>query len=359
MATIGDFFSRADFKDKKRVAARLENPKKATLPDLYYYQMDINPRPNIPPSVYLLEGMDAAKIQPKGRVLVNYSKTDWLNSNSNYEENFESFSSGEYSGKATPVPVNMTRWDQFSLDKLGPKPKALKIFEDSTIERGNSRARRVYMLAAFCLLNKAGTLKGWKTNGHNIASLLVSDAGEVLSWGVNDGSYRHAEVNTLISYFLRNRAAAGLPKKSVLFTTLKPCLMCSQFVKSTWDTGDIKVWYGMTDSGESGGTPLLGSKASTFKGETVAEGDEEFPDVTTGTKPVQVAKGPVKVGLTTELNKEEKKRKGSAADWVDTSSDIAQLFKAAHEKFVKKAGKIDRDDGPMKQVLDYLSPWLL
>jgi tRNA(Arg) A34 adenosine deaminase TadA len=126
------------------------------------------------------------------------------------------------------------------------------------------------MLAAFCLLKKAGTLKGWLSNGHNIASLLVSNEGEVLSWGVNDGGFRHAEVNTIISYFMKNDKRTSLPPKSVLFTTLKPCQMCSKYIKGTWGAGNIKVWFGMQDTGASGGTPLLGSKAEEFTGENVS-----------------------------------------------------------------------------------------
>ena len=84
-----------------------------------------------------------------------------------------------------------------------------------------------------------------QSQGHNIGSLLVSEDGEVLSWGVNDGSYRHAEVNTLVNYYLKNPGASRLPKRSVLFTTLKPCAMCSTYIKESWDApGEARMRSG-------------------------------------------------------------------------------------------------------------------
>lgn len=358
MPTIGEFFNRPEFKAKV-VAARLENPKRGFLPKLFYHAFD-NARV-IPPSVYVVESMDVSKIQPKGKVMVNYTPTTWLNSNSELELPFTR-GAGETYGNAVPITVNMTRWDQFSLAKLGPKPKGVSIYDDTT-SRGSSRARRVYLLAAFCLLKKRGALKGFKSQGHNIASLLVGNDGEVLSWGVNDGAFRHAEVNTIISYFLRNDRASSLPKKSVLFTTLKPCQMCSTYIKSSWGTGEIMIWFGMKDSGMSGGTPLLGGKAKEFGGEDLEydiwkDWTEEEMNVV-GTKPVNVQGKSGKVDLNKELNTQEGKRgRKSAADWVDTSTEIAELFDAAHAKFVKKATKGGREEGPMKEALEHLGPWI-
>jgi tRNA(Arg) A34 adenosine deaminase TadA len=357
MPTIAEFFDQPDIKGKF-VAARLSNPKSGFQPDLHYHVFASSQV--IPPSVYVIESMEAGKVQPKGKTMVNYAPTTWLNANGVQEEAFGGRGLETY-GTAKPITVNMERWGQFSLAKLGPKPKSVSIYDDTT-SRGSSRARRVYMLASFCLLKLAGTLKGWKSNGHNIASMLVADDGEVLSWGVNDGAFRHAEVNTIISYFLRNDRAASLPKKSVLFTTLKPCQMCSNYIKSSWGTGEIKIWFGMKDSGMSGGTPLLGDKAQEFGGEDVEydiwkDWTEEEMDVS-GTKPVNVQGKGGKIDLTAALDREEGKRTKSAADWVDTSSEIADLFNAAHDKFVKKANKGGREEGPMKEALAHLGPWL-
>lgn len=358
MPTIGEFFNQPAIKGKV-VAARLANPKAGLQPDLYYHTFDA--ARVIPPSVYVIESMEAGKIQPKGKAMVNYPLTGWLNANGVQEEAFGPRSTETY-GTAKAIKVDMTRWDQFSIAKLGPKPKTVSIYEDTT-SRGSSRARRVYLLAAFSLLKKRGTLKGFKSQGHNIASLLVAEDGQVLSWGVNDGAFRHAEVNTLISYFLRNDRATSLPKKSVLFTTLKPCSMCSTYIKSSWGTGEIMVWYGMKDSGMSGGTPLLGEKSKEFGGEDIEFDlwkdwtEEEMNYV--GTKPVNVEGKAGKVDLTGQLNVEEGKRgRKSAADWVDTSSEIAELFEAAHAKFVKKATKVGREDGPMKEALEHLAPFI-
>ena len=80
MPTIREFFDKADIKGKV-VAARLENPRRPSDPaNLYYHAVDS--LGTIPPSVYLIEGMTAGKINCKGSVLVNYHPVEWINANS-------------------------------------------------------------------------------------------------------------------------------------------------------------------------------------------------------------------------------------------------------------------------------------
>lgn len=353
---VSDFFAT---KTGKVVAARLQNNTN----NLFYYEM--NAMGVLPPSVYLHAYMEANKKHPKGKVMVNYPAVGgWINMNNQLEYLYNSpeYLNLTYEGTPQLIRPDVSHWDQFDLVKLGAKPNLTSIYEN-IITASNSKARRIYMLATFCLLKRAGLIYKSRTLGHNIGSMLVTKNGEVLSWGVNTGGHRHAEVNTLIGYFLRNPRETKLPVESVLFSTLKPCEMCSTFIKQASNADRTRVWYGMMDEGGSGSTPLLGNMSSTFTGgeieldvfELMSEaGTLESATLATGTKPVQVRQGENNVNLYDTLNATGSgSRKMSAADWVDKSKDVIALIEAAVTKFDKKADKA-RDDGPVKNVIAYL-----
>lgn len=357
---VRDFFAG---KNKKKVAARLGN--RGSL--LYFYEVDrVGP---VPPSVFLNASMVQARIQPKGKTMVNYSTNSWVNQNTPLEYRYDSpeYLNAEYQGEPVPlIDPDMSHWEQFGLDSLGAPPNLPSIYEEE-IPVAQSKARRIYMLATFCLLKKAGFVYQDRSLGHNIGTMLVSRDGTVLSWGVNTGDYRHAEVNTLIGYFLRNPHETHLPPDSVLFSTLKPCQMCSTFIKNAWNGGKTRVWYGMMDEGGSGSTPLLGKQSTTFTGgdieldiwELLSEsGTLDTAIKAKGTKPVQVSYKGAKVDLYDKLSKSGgKTRKMSAADWVDKSPEVIALLNAAVAKFQGKADKA-RDDGPLRNVLLYLKDFV-
>lgn len=366
-AKVVSFF---ESKRTKKVAACLGK----TDNNLYYYEAnDLKP---IPPSVYLHEALRENNIVPKDkRILVNYPTDLWVNQNTYLEIPYTDVDNDKFKAEKKLNP-SMAHWNQFSLDKLGEKPNLTSIYEEK-VTATNSKARRIYMLATFCLLKKRGFVNKDKTLGHNIGTMLVSKQGEILAWGVNTGKYRHAEVNTLISYFLRNSSQTNLPVDSVLFSTLKPCRMCSTYISQAWNGGKTRIWYGMMDEGGSGSTPLLGSQSSEFTGadleldvlELLSEsGTLDTAIKATGTKPVQVKLGDHKVSLSEKLNSsgngnrtKETKKGGvsylSAADWVDSSQEVINLIEAAITKFQGKADKA-RDDGPIKRVLAYLKEFV-
>ncbi|MGF6604421.1 tRNA(Arg) A34 adenosine deaminase TadA [Paraburkholderia sp. GAS448] len=359
MPKVSAFFAK---KTTKKVAARISNRDGG----LYFYEVDtLGP---VPPSVFLHASMLEARIQPKGKIMVNYPTDSWVNQNNPLEYPYDSpeYSNTEYRGEPQLLTPNMKHWNQFSLDKLGAPPNLPSIY-DEEIPAAHSRARRIYMLATFCLLKKLGFVYTDRTLGHNIGTMLVSRTGKVLSWGVNTGEYRHAEVNTLVGYFLRNPTETNLPVDSVLFSTLKPCRMCSTFINQAWNGGKTRVWYGMMDEGESGATPLLGTQSTKFTGgeleldvwELLSEsGTLDSAIKAKGTKPVQVAYQGGKVDLYDKLSKSGgSTRKMSAADWVDKSPEVVALLNAAVTKFQGKAGKA-RDDGPIKSVLLYLKDFV-
>ncbi|SAL13226.1 Cytidine and deoxycytidylate deaminase zinc-binding region [Caballeronia choica] len=360
MPKVSAFFAT---KTKKKVAARISNKDSS----LYYYEVDtLGP---VPPSVFLHASMAASKTQPKGKIMVNYPTDSWVNQNNQLEFAYDSpdYINTEYRGEPKRcMPPDMKHWDQFGLTKLGTPPNLPSIY-DEEVPAAHSKARRIYMLATFCLLKKLGFVYTDRTLGHNIGTMLVSKTGKVLSWGVNTGEYRHAEVNTLIGYFLRNPTETNLPVESVLFSTLKPCRMCSTFINQAWNGGKTRVFYGMMDEGESGGTPLLGTQSTKFTGgeleldvwELLSEsGTLDSAIKAKGTKPVQVTHKGGKVDLYDKLSKSGgSTRKMSAADWVDKSPEVVELLNAAVNKFQGKAGKA-RDDGPIKSVLSYLKEFV-
>lgn len=380
MATVQAFFDRMKGKD---VAARLSPaPGYHGTYDLFYYVGDATGR--IPPAVYLEQGMEESREPVYKKILVNYDLTgSWIVRNSEVAIPFAAQATDVYDQVVQIKAPKMSHWNPFSLKGLGPKPNLSSIY-GSKVSYGESRARRVYMLATFCLIKRMGyvgkTSERKANSGHNIGAILVSRDGEVLAWGVNTGGYRHAEVNTLISYFLRNKGAKTLPEGAVLFSSLKPCDMCSTFIKESWNGGEAQVWYGMMDEGGSGSSPVLGDKASAFTpGDTdldafdlLAEGGTLDTAIkTTGTKPVLVHKDGKKVDLTQSLDKSGMDPSGknqrlkpkasgagftrlSAADWVDYSDEVYKLIEAAAAKFQAKADKTGRDDGAMKRVLDHL-----
>lgn len=360
MPKVSEFFAT---KARSVVAARLSNKGS----NLYYYEMDALGM--LPPSVYLHAYMEKQGIQAKGKIMVNYDITgSWINMNTKLEYPFGSddYRDTVYAGTPVAIHPDMSHWNQFGLAKLGTKPNLTSIYEETLIP-ANSKARRVYMLATFCLLKRAGLVHKTRTLGHNIGALLVTKTGEVLSWGVNTGNHRHAEVNTLINYFLKNPRETSLPVDSVLFSTLKPCAMCSTFIKQAASANRTRVWYGMMDEGGSGSSPLLGNMSTEFTGgdlgidaiELLSEkGTLDSATVMHGTKPVQVNIGSGKVNLYDMLTASGgKTRKMSAADWVDKSVDVYELIEAAAAKFGKKADKA-RDDGPVKSVLAYLNDFV-
>lgn len=91
-------------------------------------------------------------------------------------------------------------------------------------------------------------------DGNPIACILVSNTGEILSWGVNTtlgkekDPIRHAEVNAVGAYFLKHPDKTHLPENSVLFTSLKSCHMCAGIIyDSKKSEFPIEVKYAQTD----------------------------------------------------------------------------------------------------------------
>lgn len=110
----------------------------------------------------------------------------------------------------------------------------------------NGRLLRYYQLATYALVTRAEA-------GSPIAAMMVSDDGRILSAAVNNGDWRHAETSMLLHYFMKNQNAQTIPPRSIIFSTLCPCVMCTAYM-ATWNTSadPAVIFFGQMDPGKSG-----------------------------------------------------------------------------------------------------------
>ncbi len=78
----------------------------------------------------------------------------------------------------------------------------------------------------------------------SVGSLLAGPSGQVLSWGVDMSALNHAEVTTLKRY-LRTGEVPGQNLR--LYTSLKPCYMCSGWIRDIFSGNHVTVVSGQLD----------------------------------------------------------------------------------------------------------------
>ncbi|CAM4506948.1 cytidine/deoxycytidylate deaminase family protein [Corallococcus exiguus] len=115
-------------------------------------------------------------------------------------------------------------------EKLSPTGK--KLFDD------------IFLLAAFVLGSEL--FDGEKP--HTVGALLVSEAGDLLSWGIDESACIHAETSTLklLTQELRNGMREELESCRV-YTSLEPCFMCAGLLAEFGATRKLAVVYGQVD----------------------------------------------------------------------------------------------------------------
>jgi tRNA(Arg) A34 adenosine deaminase TadA len=218
--------------------------------------------------------------------------------------------------------------------------------------KGLERCLRYYMLATYALL---GLCKHMGYNGGNfVAALMVSDTGEILSYGVNSGSYHHAEVNMLLSYFSRNPTDTKFPSKTIVFSSLTPCEQCTGYLVAT-KPADCVIYFGQEDTGSYGSAGKSISKA-----------------ISDETKPVHVAP----LARSTVKKAEIDKRMASCVDankpniakQIGDSANAEQYLKAAveeiHHKVTKSRGAASdpteaAEQAVKEKVLLYITEFLI
>jgi tRNA(Arg) A34 adenosine deaminase TadA len=85
----------------------------------------------------------------------------------------------------------------------------------------------------------------------DIAALLISPVGTVLSYGINSNSKNktlHAEVN-LVQRLYREKGFK-IPEGSILYSTHKPCKMCAGMIYQWSEVpGSLQVYYSVEETG--------------------------------------------------------------------------------------------------------------
>jgi len=231
---------------------------------------------------------------------------------------------------------------------------------------GLQRALRYYMLAAYAIVDISGqeAFNGLK---HYIGSLLVADNGQILAAGIHTGSYRHAEVSTLISYFRDNSTAAGLPTRAILFSTLTPCKQCTTYLQSTM-AHDTVIYFGQPDTGKFGRagkaiSSQLSEKTKPLMGRVKAPPTPDVGPSETdlGVVVPSTASGVRKIEIDTSLTSVMVAKK-SIGEQLGSAQDSRDILRSASDALIHKAlkdRKSDNDEEAVKQaVLQYVTGWL-
>lgn len=93
----------------------------------------------------------------------------------------------------------------------------------------------------------------------DVAALLVSKSGKILSWALNTNSLNrtlHAELNLIQDYYAQTNSP--IPAGSKIFVTLKPCKMCAGVIWTcSEDPLSIQVYYSQFDPGRNARSTIL------------------------------------------------------------------------------------------------------
>ena len=207
---------------------------------------------------------------------------------------------------------------------------------------------RLYMAAAYRILRAKQTPNG----RDGVAALLVDTTGKILSWGVKNPSHPalHGETTALLGY------GGYLPPNARMYTTLKPCKMCSGWI-TTLSGGNHRVYYGQgdptsaalnTDLDRSGTNALLSGQRG------VAGVRGIVPLSSTGAK--------YDITLAEMLDQDYQDVKGSIIDFAtsDTARDDYRRSNRMFEAKIRKYADDHRTDKNRNvwSVLSYLTGFL-
>jgi len=172
---------------------------------------------------------------------------------------------GDGSLLVEPVPMTTRRWPERVVGTGGPAPLSGGLHAAALSSAGNTertgtdggpdvagltRSLRHYTLATRTLIASSAS-SGFAGVHDHVGAILISDAGAILAAGINTGSYRHAEVSLLLSWFRDHPQARTLPAKSIVISTLTPCRQCTRYL-SLAKAPDTLIRFDEADAGRSG-----------------------------------------------------------------------------------------------------------
>jgi tRNA(Arg) A34 adenosine deaminase TadA len=286
---------------------------------------------------------------------------------------------GDGSSMVTPVLQTTKKWPRqlSALALPAPLPegglhaaaaglsKALDLPADSR-EKGLARALRYSMLATYALvdISAAEAYEGLK---NFVGALLVSDKGQILAAGINTGSFRHAEVSMLLTYFRNNPAATKIPENSVIFSTLTPCKGCTGYL-SVAKSSNCVIYFGQEDTGKDGRAGnAISTQISKSTKEPLGQSKAALPGAA---EPGKVSgEGVVSVGSASGVYKIQVDKglsscmgDGSIATQIGTARNAREVLNSASEALIQKMLKT-RSSGTLESavktaVLQHIGQWL-
>lgn len=236
-------------------------------------------------------------------------------------------------------------------------------------KKGLARALRYYMLATYSLVD-ISSAEGYEGLKNYVGALLVSDQGQILAAGINTGSFRHAEVSMLLSYFRNNPTATKVPENSVIFSTLTPCKGCTGFLSVTKSSNCV-IYFGQEDTGKDG---KVGKKISTQLSEKtkapVGRSKEKLPgEIDTDDTEDTEGTGVVAIGTASEIHKVQVDKgltscmgAGSIATQIGKAKHAKEVLRSGSEALIHKMLKTraakDTESEVKQAVLTYIGQWL-
>lgn len=215
---------------------------------------------------------------------------------------------------------------------------------------GTRTVHRMYMAAAFTLLRHKHT----SGDRDGVVALVVDKTGNIISWGQKNPGVTcwHGETSAIL------RLGGTLPAGCCIYSTLKPCLMCSGLIYSA-SKGTAKVFWGQHDPGRSAEGTVLDSQK---KGQ-VLDGHKDHKNVAraliVGNNKSSLAKT-----LQTSFERQQYKPSGerSTIDYITTDATKNFLIQA-QDALVNKFNKYNKPDAPegnknTQQVVNYLIRFL-
>lgn len=233
-------------------------------------------------------------------------------------------------------------------------------------KKGLARALRYYMLAAYSLVDISSE-ESYEGLRNYVGALLVSDQGKILAAGINTGSYRHAEVSMLLSYFRDNPTATTIPERSIIFSTLTPCRGCTGYLSAARSTDSV-IYFGQEDTGKDG---KVGARISAQLSAKTKEPHGQSKDILPGSVDVEDVGGDgvVSGGSISSIHKIQVDKglascmgEGSIATQIGKAKESRALIRSSSDALVHKMLKSrqggDDEHAVKDAVLHYIGQWL-
>lgn len=254
-----------------------------------------------------------------------------------------------FSVPGSPGPVMDIRVER-------PTGTNLEGTKDYATTAGTRTVPRLYMAAAYVVLGNHNKIpQGSRKEREGVVGVVTDRKGKIVSWGLKnqDVDCWHGETISVL------RLGGKLPEGATVFSTLKPCHMCSGVLHAA-SGGTVKVYWGMDDPRVSERTCLENDRLGvTLDGNRSA--DHRAKALLIKTSPTNG-----KEAVSEVLKKDfATSRMGSAIDFSATHSTATARFGSVQTAFTEKltnyieGEKAGHDKNPNTlAVLKYLDDFL-